>query len=131
MRRPTRRSFVPFAAASATALAVAACGTTSASTTASSSAQPITVGISLPLTGSFAADGQATDNGYKLWASDVNKDGGLLGRPVRLKILNDNSNEKLVTSQYTQLITQDNVDLTLAPFSTLLTSDAQAPDRQS
>ena len=45
---------------------------TSASTTASSSAQPITVGISLPLTGSFAADGQATENGYKLWASDVN-----------------------------------------------------------
>jgi branched-chain amino acid transport system substrate-binding protein len=127
MRRPTRRSFVPFAAASATALAVAACGSTSASTTASSSAQPITVGISLPLTGSFAADGQATGNGYKLWASDVNKDGGLLGRPVRLKILNDNSNEKLVTSQYTQLITQDHVDLTLAPFSTLLTSDAQAP----
>jgi branched-chain amino acid transport system substrate-binding protein len=127
MRRPTRRSFVPFAAASATALAVAACGSTSASTTASSSAQPITVGISLPLTGSFAADGQATDNGYKLWASDVNKDGGLLGRPVRLKILNDNSNEKLVTSQYTQLITQDHVDLTLAPFSTLLTSDALKP----
>jgi branched-chain amino acid transport system substrate-binding protein len=127
MRRPTRRSFVPFAAASATALAVAACGTTSASTTASSSAQPITIGISLPLTGSFAADGQATDNGYKLWASDVNKDGGLLGRPVRLKILNDNSNEKLVTSQYTQLITQDHVNLTLAPFSTLLTADAQAP----
>ena len=127
MRRPTRRSFVPLAAASATALAVAACGSTSASTTASSSAQPITVGISLPLTGSFAADGQATDNGYKLWASDVNKDGGLLGRPVRLKILNDNSNEKLVTSQYTQLITQDHVDLTLAPFSTLLTSDALKP----
>jgi branched-chain amino acid transport system substrate-binding protein len=122
--RPTRRSFVPFAAASATALAVAACGTTSASTTASSSAQPIIVGISLPLTGSFAADGQATENGYKLWASDVNTHGGLLGRPVRLKILNDNSNEKTVQSQYTQLITQDHVNLTLAPFSTLLTSDA-------
>jgi len=128
MRRPTRRSFVPFAAASATALAVAACGTTSASTTASSSsAKPITVGISLPLSGSFAADGQATENGYKLWASDVNTNGGLLGRPVRLKILNDNSNEKLVTSQYTQLISQDHVDLTLAPFSTLLTADALAP----
>jgi branched-chain amino acid transport system substrate-binding protein len=127
MRRPTRRRIVPFAAASATALAVAACGTTSASTTASSSAQPITVGISLPLSGSFAADGQATENGYKLWASDVNTHGGLLGRPVRLKILNDNSNEKLVTSQYTQLISQDHVDLTMAPFSTLLTADALAP----
>jgi branched-chain amino acid transport system substrate-binding protein len=129
MRRPHRARFVPLTAASAvTALALAACGTTSASTTSStSSAKPITVGISLPLTGTFAADGQATENGYKLWASDVNTNGGLLGRPVRLKILDDKSNDKLVTSQYTQLITQDHVNLTMAPFSTLLTADAQAP----
>ncbi len=102
MRRPHRARFVPFTAASAvTALALAACGTTSASTTSStSSAKPITVGISLPLTGSFAADGQATENGYKLWASDVNTNGGLLGRPVRLVIRNDNSNEKTVASDY-------------------------------
>ena len=128
MRRPTRRSFVPLAAATAvTALVAAGCGTTSASTTASSSAQPITVGISLPLTGQFAADGLATLNGYKLWASDVNTHGGLLHRPVKLVIRNDNSNEKTVTSDYNVLINQDHVDLTLAPFSTLLTSDAQAP----
>ena len=29
-----------------------------------------------------------------------------------------------MVSEYTQLITQDHVDLTLAPFSTLLTADA-------
>lgn len=131
MRRPTRRSFVPLAAATAvTALVAAGCGTTSASTTASSSAQPITVGISLPLTGSFAADGLATLNGYKLWASDVNANGGLLGRPVKLVIRNDNSNEKTVTSDYNVLITQDHVNLTLAPFSTLLTFDAEAPTKE-
>ena len=124
MRRPTRPRLVPIAAASATALAVAACGSTSASTTASSSAQPITVGISLPLTGSFAADGQATENGYKLWASDVNTHGGLLGRPVRLTILDDKSDPNTVSRQYAQLITQDHVDLTLAPFSTLLSVNA-------
>ena len=128
MRRPTRRSFVPLAAATAvTALVAAGCGTTSASTTASSSAQPIMVGISLPLTGQFAADGLATLNGYKLWASDVNTNGGLLHRPVKLVIRNDNSNEKTVASDYNVLINQDHVDLTLAPFSTLLTNDAQAP----
>jgi branched-chain amino acid transport system substrate-binding protein len=127
MRRPTRRRFVPLAAAAAaTALVVTACGT-SASTTASSTAQPITVGISLPLTGQFAADGLATRNGYELWASDVNTNGGLLHRPVKLVIRNDNSNEKTVTSDYNVLIHQDHVDLVLAPFSTLLTSDAQAP----
>jgi branched-chain amino acid transport system substrate-binding protein len=129
MRRPHRPRFVPVAAVSAvTALTVAACGSTAASTSSStSSAKPITVGVSLPLSGNFAADGQATRNGYELWASDVNTHGGLLGRPVRLKIMNDNSNEKLVVSQYTQLITQDHVDLTLAPFSTLLTADALKP----
>ena len=57
----------------------------------------------------------------------MNRHGGLLGRPVRLKILNDKSNDNLVVSQYTQLITQDHVDLTLAPFSTLLTADALKP----
>ena len=51
----------------------------------------ITVGISLPLTGGFAADGQAFDKGYELWQSDVNSHGGLLGRQVKLKIVNDNS----------------------------------------
>jgi branched-chain amino acid transport system substrate-binding protein len=130
MRRPTRRRFVPLAAAAAvTTLVVTACGT-SASTTASSTAQPITVGISLPLTGQFAADGLATLNGYKLWASYVNTNGGLLHRPVKLVIRNDNSNEKTVASDYNVLINQDHVDLTLAPFSTLLTSDAQAPTAQ-
>ena len=129
MRRPLRARYLPFAAASAvTALAVAACGSTSASTASStSSAKPITVGISLPLSGSFMADGLATRNGYELWASDVNTHGGLLGRQVRLKILNDNSNPNTVAKQYDQLITQDHVDLTMAPFSTLLTQEALAP----
>ncbi len=131
MRRPTRRRFVPLAAAAAvTALVVTACGSTSASTSASSTVQPITVGISLPLTGQFAADGLATLNGYKLWASDVNTNGGLLHRPVKLVIRNDNSNQKTVTSDYNVLINQDHVDLTLAPFSTLLTSDAAAAHRE-
>jgi branched-chain amino acid transport system substrate-binding protein len=126
MRRPLRARYVPLTAASAViALAVAACGSTSASTTSStSSANPITVGISIPLTGSFAADGQATRNGYELWASDVNVHGGLLGRPVRLKILDDKSDPNVVSRQYAQLVKQDHVDLTLAPFSTLLSQPA-------
>ncbi len=59
-----------------------------------------------------------------VWASDVNNLGGLLGRPVKLKVLNDNSDPVTVTKDYTQLITQDHVDLTLAPFSSLLTVPA-------
>ena len=128
-RRPHRARFVPLTAASAvTALALAACGSTSASTTSSTtSAKPITVGISLPLTGDFAADGQATRNGYELWASDVNTHGGLLGRPVRLMIWTTRATRSWSPAITRQLITQDHVDLTLAPFSTLLTADALVP----
>ena len=85
---------------------------------------PIRIGVSLPLTGDFAADGQATEKGYQLWASDVNASGGLLGRPVRLVIRNNKSDEGKTTRDYTTLINQDHVDLTLAPFSSLLTIDA-------
>ena len=126
MRRPTRRRFVPLAAAAAVTALVTACGT-SASTSASSTAEPITVGISLPLTGQFAADGLATLNGYKLWADDVNTNGGLLHRPVKLVIRNDKSIPKTVTSDYNVLISKDHVNLTLAPFSTLLTNAAEPP----
>jgi len=108
------------------ALAMAACGTQTVATTTTTSAgaSPIIVGLDEPLTGSFNTDGIASLRGYELWASDVNSLGGLLGRPVKLKVLNDNSNPVKVTKNYTQLITQDHVDLTLAPFSSLLTVPA-------
>jgi branched-chain amino acid transport system substrate-binding protein len=84
----------------------------------------ILVGISLPLTGGFAADGQAFDRGYRLWQSDVNSHGGLLGRQVKLIIVNDNSDPNKTFSQYKQLIAKDHVKLTLGPFSSLLTAPA-------
>jgi branched-chain amino acid transport system substrate-binding protein len=130
MRRPHRARFLPLTAAGAlTALVVAACGTGSASTT-SSGATPITVGISLPLSGAFSADGAASLRGYQLWASDVNSNGGLLGRPVALTILDDKSDPNQVTKDYTKLITQDKVDLTLAPYSSLLTYPAAQVTRK-
>src|SRR5271154_3342409 len=54
--------------------------TGSATTSNSGTKAPITIGISLSLTGDFSADGQAFDQGYNLWAKDVNAGGGILGR---------------------------------------------------
>ena len=102
------------------ALGVTACST-AASSTPGGSHGPIIVGATEPLTGQFAADGIASRQGLQLWASVVNEFGGLLGRPVELKILNDGSNPLAVTKDYTKLITQDHVNLTVAPFSSLLT----------
>jgi branched-chain amino acid transport system substrate-binding protein len=132
MRRLSAKTF-RLAAMTTASAAVAACGLSSAAPTnallAGPTGRPITVGISLPLGGSpssdpFSADGQACRIGYALWASDVNSHGGLLGRPVRLKILDDKGSEQLTQANYQTLIKTDRVDLVLAPFSSLLTIDA-------
>src|SRR6266566_6565963 len=134
MRRPSAKT-LRLVAVTAASAAVAACGLSSTSNNtllAGPTGQPITVGISLPLSGKdhaagFAPDGQACKKGYELWASDVNSHGGLLGRPVKLIILNDAGVPKTDAANYRKLITQDHVDLTLAPFSSLLVSQAAGP----
>jgi branched-chain amino acid transport system substrate-binding protein len=101
---------------------------TSPSASASSSANttPITVGASLSLTGDFSADGQAFQKGYNLWVKDVNAAGGIMGRQVKLTILNDASSPNQVVTNYQTLINTDHVDMTFGPFSSLLTGPASA-----
>jgi branched-chain amino acid transport system substrate-binding protein len=98
-------------------------GTTSST---SDSSGPIVIGASLSLDGPRQADGVAFERGYELWASDVNARGGLLGRQVKLKILDDKSSPTQVVSNYGTLIGQDKVNLTFGPYSTLLTTPASA-----
>ncbi len=91
---------------------------------------PVTIGVSLSLTGSaandFSADGQAFERGYELWAKDVNAHGGLLGRQVKLHILNDGSSPQQVVTNYQTLIGSDHVDLVFGPFSSVLTTPASS-----
>ncbi len=128
MSRPRARLLALTAFTAASALAVAACGGTTSATNSASvsggSGNAVTIGISEPLTGQFAADGLASEQGYELWASDVNANGGLLGHQVKLTILNDNSLPATAAKQYATLITQDKVNFVLGPFSTLLTVQA-------
>ena len=98
----------------------------SSPTSSSNSTGPITIGASLSLTGDFSADGQAFEKGYELWAKDVNAHGGLLGRQVKLTILNDDSSPNQVVTNYQTLIGADHVDLTFGPFSSLLTAPASS-----
>src|SRR3954463_12737529 len=115
------------AAGAAVLLAVAACGSKpSESASSGDSKDPIVVGISLPLTGDFSQPGSAARNGYEIWRDQVNADGGLLGRQIKLKIVDDASNQDTVVSDYTKLITQDKVDLVLGTFSSLLNFPASA-----
>ena len=117
------------AAAVLSAGVVAACSSSSSSSTGATATSsspgtkaPILIGASLSLTGDFSADGQAFQRGYQLWASDVNSHGGLLGRQVTLKILNDNSSPTQAQTNYQTLFASDKVDLAFGPFSSLLTT---------
>ncbi len=109
-------------------LALAACGGSSAPGGGSGSSDkgPVTIGISLPLTGDFSQPGGEAKRGYEVWADQVNAAGGLLGRQVKLKIVDDASNQDTVVADYTKLITQDKVELVLGTFSSLLNFPASA-----
>jgi branched-chain amino acid transport system substrate-binding protein len=65
---------------------------------------PVTIGISLSLSGDFSADGQAYQQGYELWADSVNATGGLLGHKVKLDIVSDASSPTQVVTNYQDLI---------------------------
>jgi branched-chain amino acid transport system substrate-binding protein len=102
----------------------------SGTTPTSEASTPIVIGASLSTDGAstdtFQADGLAFEKGYQLWAKDVNAHGGLLGRQVKLKILDDGSSPNVVVSNYQTLFGKDHVDLAFGPFSSLLSGPASA-----
>jgi branched-chain amino acid transport system substrate-binding protein len=91
------------------------------------SGDPIKVGASLPLTGEFSEPGKAARQGYEVWEAMVNEGGGLIeGRPVEMVIKDDQSNQNTIVADYNALISQDQVDLLLGTFSSLLNLPASA-----
>ena len=108
----------------AVALLATACGGTASGAGGSNSSGPIKIGVSLSLTGDFSADGKAFQQGYQLWANDVNAHGGILGRKVTLDVVNDASSPVQVATNYQKLISVDHADLVFGPFSTGLTKAA-------
>jgi len=114
------------AACSSSSSSSSAVSTTSSGAASGSSSAPITIGASLSLTGDFSTDGQAFQKGYNLWVKDVNAAGGILGRQVKLTVLDDKSDPNQVVTNYQTLINTDHVDLTFGPFSSLLTAPASA-----
>jgi branched-chain amino acid transport system substrate-binding protein len=115
------------------ALVVAGCGGggetnagTGGGTGSAASGEPIKIGASLPLTGDFSEPGVAAQQGYQIWQQLVNAKGGLLGRPVKITVKDDQSDQNAVVTDYNALIQQDKVDLLLGTFSSLLNLPASA-----
>ncbi len=82
--------------------------------------QPIVIGGTLGLTGSFAEPSADYKVVYQRWLDEVNEKGGLLGRPVKMIIYNDESTPTVAQSLYSRLLDQDQVDLVLAPYTTFI-----------
>ena len=132
-RRPRPLRLPVLAASAALAvITVAACssaassGSAAGSAAGSASSGPITIGMSLPMTGPVADVSKSGYQGYELWASQVNAAGGLLGRKVRLDMLDDGFDPNQAAADYTRLISQDHVNLLLGTFSSLLNAPASA-----
>ena len=103
---------------------LSACGSSSGGGATAQTGTPITIGVSVSLTGDFSGDGKALVQGYDLWAKDENAKGGLLGHKVTMKYVDDASSTQQVVTNYQTLITQDKVALVFGPFSSLLTIPA-------
>jgi branched-chain amino acid transport system substrate-binding protein len=128
MRRPTAEGrfwklWLTFAALVAVVAIGAGCG---GDDDGGDGGGPIKIGISLPLTGEFSQPGKAAQQGYEVWRDTVNEEGGLLDRQVELVIRDDASEQNTVVADYNSLISQENVDLLLGTFSSLLNLPASA-----
>src|ERR1700680_4804719 len=77
-------------------------------------ADPLKIGFGMALTGPLAGNGKGALIAIEMWANDINKKGGLLGRPVQLVYYDDQSNPALVPGIYSKLLDIDKVDLLLA-----------------
>jgi len=107
------------------ALVLCACSSSHSTTGRSGGSKtPLVIGASVSLSGDFSDSGKAVKAGYELWANTVNAKGGVLGRKVVMKIVDDASSPTQVVTNYQNLINKDKVDLVVGPFSSLLTVPA-------
>jgi branched-chain amino acid transport system substrate-binding protein len=73
----------------------------------------IVIGASLNLTD---LSGQWIERAYRQWAEDVNVNGGLLGRQIKLIIVDDSGQSQQAVANLERLITSDKVDLILGGY---------------
>ncbi len=84
-------------------------------------ADPIRIGVTLGLTGTYAGPANMQERGYRLWEQDINRRGGILGRPVKIVIRDDKSDKRESKKIYRDLITRQRMDLVFGPYSSEIT----------
>ncbi|HZC04698.1 MAG TPA: amino acid ABC transporter substrate-binding protein [Ktedonobacterales bacterium] len=109
----------------AMSLPLAACAPV---TPSPSFAGTITFGATVPITGPDVEEGRYALDGYLLYINSVNQQGGIQigGKRYRVALdyYDDQSNPTMTAQLYVKLITRDNVNFLLGPYSSLLTAAA-------
>src|SRR5271165_1584679 len=94
-----------------------------------SSAEPLKIGMVAPLTGPAAELGRYETQGAKLATEEVNKAGGVLGRPIELVIEDDQTTNPGVVLAFSKLAGDKDIPAFIGPiYSTQI--HAMAPDIQ-
>jgi branched-chain amino acid transport system substrate-binding protein len=86
----------------------------------------VVVGTVVSQTGQNADLAAGYLNGNLLWEMQVNATGGLLGRPVELKVLDDGSDAVRAGELYGQLIREAKADFLIGPYGSAATRAASA-----
>jgi branched-chain amino acid transport system substrate-binding protein len=88
-------------------------GATAAAKARPASSNPVLIGASIPITGTFAAFGSYLKWGYQHAVDQINQEGGVrvngVKRKVRLIMLDDESNPDVTANNVQRLILQDHV----------------------
>src|SRR5262245_49065240 len=92
----------------------------SAGTYLARAADPIKIGFGMALTGGLSANGKPALLALQIWKDDVNKKGGIMGRPVELIFYDDKTDPATVPGIYTKLLDVDKVDLVFSGYGTNL-----------
>jgi branched-chain amino acid transport system substrate-binding protein len=85
---------------------------------------PIFAGAAIPQSGILADVAADLRKALLLWQEEVNAGGGLIGRSVELKLLDDRSESLAAGRLYEQLILEDKADLLIGPFGSAATLGA-------
>src|SRR6267143_430303 len=87
---------------------------------------PIVVGAVVSQTGMLADLADGYRKGLLVWQDEVNAAGGVLGRNVELRLLDDGSEAARNSALYQQLIRDDKVDALIGPYGSAATLMAAA-----
>jgi branched-chain amino acid transport system substrate-binding protein len=82
---------------------------------------PLRIGASLSLTGAYAKPGLYGREGYALCQKHLNGGAGVLGRPIEFVIYDDRSDPQTGVRLYEKLLTEDQVETVLGPYSSAIT----------